>query len=192
MKALWAGTTVDLEISPLADISRSVRIEVWGGPGTRIAIGAGSRLGDEVKLSLRGGSLIVGDNTDLRRFGTYHLGGDITIGSGCVLSTGVHLHCAERVSVDDLTIVGEYTTIADSRHLRTPAGVTIHHATATAPIDIGANIWIGAHAVIASGTTVGDLAFVAAGAVVTRDVPAKWLVGGVPAREIRELDVEAD
>ncbi|HWC35197.1 MAG TPA: acyltransferase [Mycobacteriales bacterium] len=183
---------MDLTVAADAEISRRVRLEIWRGTTTRLVIGSRTRLGDEVKLSLRGGSLAVGDNTDIRRFGTYHVGGEIMIGSGCVMSTGLHLHCAERVTVGDLTIIGEYTTIADSRHLRTPLDVPIHHATTTAPVAIGANIWMGAHAVIAGGTTVGDMAFVAAGAVVTRDVPANWLVAGVPAKEIRELTVETE
>ncbi|HVT66053.1 MAG TPA: acyltransferase [Mycobacteriales bacterium] len=190
--ALWRGAHVELDIAPTAEISRSVRLEIWRGTTTRVAIGERSRVGDEVKLSLRGGSMTVGANTDIRRLGTYHVGGELTIGSGVVLSTGLHLHCAERVRVGDLTIIGEYSTIADSRHLRTPAGVPIHHATATAPVDIGENIWMGAHVVIAGGTVVGDLAFVAAGAVVTRDVRPRWLVAGVPAREIRELADEVD
>jgi acetyltransferase-like isoleucine patch superfamily enzyme len=192
LAALWRGATVSLDVASTADLSRSIRVEIWRGTDTRLVIGAHTRVGDEVKLSLRGGALVIGENTDVRRFGTYHVGGEISIGSGCVMSSGLHLHCADRVSIGDLTIIGEYTTIADSRHLRTPADVPIHHATATSPVSIGKNIWMGAHAVIASGTTVGDESFVAAGAVVTRDVPARWLVAGVPAREIRELTVEVD
>jgi acetyltransferase-like isoleucine patch superfamily enzyme len=57
----------------------------------------------------------------------------------------------------------------------------------TAPVVIGRNIWMGAHIVIASGVTVGDLAFVAAGAVVTKDVAPGWLVGGVPAKPVRQV-----
>lgn len=190
--AAWRGGEVILDIAATAQIARSVRIEVWRDTTTRLSIGARSRIGDEVKLSLRGGSLVIGENTDLRRLGTYHVGGEIAIGGGCVLSTGLSLHCAEHVTVGDLTIIGEYSTIADSRHLRTKPGVPIHHATTTAPITIGSNVWMGAHVVIALGTNVGDQSMVAAGAVVTRDVPAGWLVAGVPAREIRESAVEID
>lgn len=52
----------------------------------------------------------------------------------------------------------------------------------TAPIHIGDDVWIGARATILKGVTIGDGAVVAAGAVVTSDVPAGTLVGGVPAR----------
>jgi acetyltransferase-like isoleucine patch superfamily enzyme len=56
----------------------------------------------------------------------------------------------------------------------------------TMPIKIGNHVWIGLNAVILKGVTVGDGAIIAAGAVVTRDVPERCLVGGVPAKIIKE------
>jgi acetyltransferase-like isoleucine patch superfamily enzyme len=67
---------------------------------------------------------------------------------------------------------------------------TNHHHIAgsptTAPTLIGAHVWIGARALVLRGVTIGDGAVVAAGAVVTTDVPSGALVGGNPARVIRE------
>ena len=57
-----------------------------------------------------------------------------------------------------------------------------------APIHVGENVWIGSHATILPGVTIGENAIVAAGAVVTKDVPADTVVAGVPARPIRKLD----
>lgn len=54
------------------------------------------------------------------------------------------------------------------------------------PIVIGSDVWIGAHAVILRGVTVGKGAIIASGAVVKHDVPAYSIVGGVPARVIGE------
>lgn len=51
-----------------------------------------------------------------------------------------------------------------------------------APVKIGKGVWIGAHATILSGVTVGDNAIIAAGAVVTKDVPSNAVVGGVPRK----------
>jgi maltose O-acetyltransferase len=59
------------------------------------------------------------------------------------------------------------------------------------PVTIGDGAWIGARATILPGVTIGGGAVVAAGSVVTRDLPANVLAGGVPARVIRELTVEA-
>jgi acetyltransferase-like isoleucine patch superfamily enzyme len=57
-------------------------------------------------------------------------------------------------------------------------------------IVIGNDVWIGTGAILMEGITIGDGAIVAAGAVVTRDVPAYTIVGGVPAREIRKRFTE--
>ena len=56
-----------------------------------------------------------------------------------------------------------------------------------APIRIGENVWIGSNATILPGVTLGDWAVVAAGAVVTKDVPPMTVVGGVPARVLRTI-----
>ncbi len=55
------------------------------------------------------------------------------------------------------------------------------------PIVIGNNVWIGAAATILPGVTIGDNAVVAAGAVVSRDVPASTIAAGVPARVLKRL-----
>jgi virginiamycin A acetyltransferase len=57
--------------------------------------------------------------------------------------------------------------------------------TSKGPVRIGNDVWIGAHAVVLSGVTVGNGAIVGAGSVVTRDVPAYGIVAGNPARLIR-------
>lgn len=58
-----------------------------------------------------------------------------------------------------------------------------------APIRIGNNVWIGAQATVLPGVTIDDGAIVAAGAVVTRDVPANVIVGGFPAKIIKKIEV---
>jgi maltose O-acetyltransferase len=55
------------------------------------------------------------------------------------------------------------------------------------PVTIGDNVWIGGHAVINPGVSIGNNVVIAAGAVVTKDVPDDVVVGGVPARVIRQL-----
>lgn len=56
------------------------------------------------------------------------------------------------------------------------------------PIHIGNNVWIGSHATILPGVTIHDNAIIAAGAVVTKDVPQDVIVGGVPAKIIKNIE----
>ena len=57
-----------------------------------------------------------------------------------------------------------------------------------APICLGKNVWVGSNSTILRGVNVGDNAIIAAGSVVTKDVAANTVVGGVPARYIRNIN----
>ena len=59
-----------------------------------------------------------------------------------------------------------------------------------APIHIGKNVWIGANAMVLPGVTIGDGAVIAAGAIVTKDVPPFTVVGGSPAKVIKMIEQE--
>lgn len=186
--AALADGHVSLVVDPTAFVSATVRVEVLAGSRTTVVIGPGARVEEAVVLSLRGGELSIGGKTQVRRGTTLVVGGRLEIGEQVVLAAGMAVHCAEQVAIGAFTIVGGGTTITDSAHLRTPAGTPVHHSLTTSPVTIGTNCWVGAGAVIAAGVHVGDQSFVGAGAVVTKDVQPGWLVGGVPARPLRELD----
>lgn len=57
-----------------------------------------------------------------------------------------------------------------------------------APVNIGNDVWIGGHCTICPGVTIGNGVVVAAGAVVTKDIPDNTLVGGVPAKAIKKIE----
>lgn len=121
--------------------------------------------------------------------GRLHLTGDprlLRIGSKCFLNTGVHIDLSAAVSIGDGVALAQDVLVLTNTH---EIGGPTHRAGVLrdAPVAIGNGCWVGARAVILPGVTVGAGSIVAAGAVVTNDVPPDSLVGGVPARVIRSL-----
>jgi galactoside O-acetyltransferase len=116
----------------------------------------------------------------------YATGGDQTrIGRKVFINQNCTLYDLGGVEIGDETMIGPNVSLITSGHPLPPAqrrdGVT------ASPIVIGRNVWIAANVTIIGGVTVGDGAVIAAGSVVTRDVPPATLVGGNPARLIRNL-----
>ncbi len=109
-----------------------------------------------------------------------HLGKNVFINSGC------HFQDQGGVFIGNDVLIGHNVVLATVDHDMDPYDRHNHYA----PIHIGDRVWIGSSAVITKGVTIGENAVVAAGAVVTRDVPANTVVGGVPARVIKVVNVE--
>ena len=84
-------------------------------------------------------------------------------------------------------MIGPNTLITTVGHPLTPMGRRKHIGIAK-PVKIGDDVWIGGNVTILPGITIGNNVVVAAGAVVTKDVPDNTLVGGVPAKAIRKLE----
>lgn len=107
-------------------------------------------------------------------------GAQLTLGSGYI-NRHVRINCFHDISIGKGVAISERVTMWDS---------DAHHIvrdgySSEAPISIGDHVWIGTNAVILKGVSIGDGAVIAAGSVVTKDVPARSLVAGVPAKVIR-------
>ena len=138
------------------------------------------------------------DTPPYRRF---WLGRHIVIESFCCINNAVG-----DVTIGDYTRIGIHNTIIGpvciGNHVNLAQGITItalnhnfedaskridEQGISTKPVVIGDDVWIGANAVILPGVTIGSHCVVAAGAVVTKDVPNHTLVGGVPAKLIKKI-----
>ena len=112
--------------------------------------------------------------------------GHIVIGDYCLLCPGVRIDSAQQVQVGDncMLAAGAYLSDADwhDQYDRTlPIGKS-------APVVLEDNVWIGEGAMVSKGVRIGVNSIVGARALVTRDVPPNTIVGGNPARVLRELD----
>ena len=183
--------TVELDVAPDVAIGRRVHVEIDPNTTNRLSMGPGTRIHDGVTIWLRGGTVTLGPRATLRRGVEMNSSGLLRLEDDALLSFRVVVHCAESVTIGERTIVGEHTTITDSFHVRTPPGERVLHHVKTQPTRVGNDVWIAAQAMIAAGVTVGDGAFIAGSAVVTRDVEPGWLVAGNPAQPVRELELEA-
>lgn len=189
--ALLRHAQVEVEVAPDVIVGRRVRVEIQPGTRSRLVVRDSAGLHDDLLIWLRSGTFEIGPRTVLRRGATVIVGGDLRVGEDALVSYGAVLHCAQSLRIGDMAVVAEYATVTDSAHRRTRDLPLLHHVRA-APTVIGHNAWVGAHAVITHGVEVGDRAIVGAHAVVTSDVPPQCLAAGVPARLVRELDVDED
>ncbi|MGP5290989.1 DapH/DapD/GlmU-related protein [Brachybacterium tyrofermentans] len=116
---------------------------------------------------------------------TSDFGKNIDLGRRVFLNAGCRFQDQGGLHIGDDCLIGQNTVIATLNHDLAPSRRGDLHP---APVTIGNNVWIGANVTILPGITIGDDAVIAAAAVVTKDVPAKALVVGSPARVIRTVE----
>ena len=112
------------------------------------------------------GDVLIGDYTRIGLHNTVI--GPVTIGS--------HVNLAQGITVTAL-----------NHNFEDPNKRIDEQGISTTPVTIEDDVWIGANAVVLPGVTIGNHSVVAAGAVVTKDVPPHSLVAGVPAKVIKQI-----
>jgi acetyltransferase-like isoleucine patch superfamily enzyme len=156
-----------------------------------------------------GDSIIVYHHCDILAIGKGHL----NIGDGCIIGSGFRLYCRNKIELGNHVLISWNVFISDydghpidpderyeqmlymnSAFFPSPRRQKITEATAhykpeyvTSMVVIGDNVWIGANAIILKGVHIGQGSVVAAGAVVTKDVPGRCIVAGNPAKVIKQL-----
>ena len=145
-------------------IHRSARMDT--PPYRKFSLGDYSVIESFACVNNAVGDVVIGHHTRIGLHNTVI--GPVTIGN--------HVNLAQGITVTALN-----HNFSDTEHRIDEQGVS------TSPVTLGDDIWVGANAVILPGVTIGNHSVVAAGAVVTKDVPAFTLVGGVPDKVIKSL-----
>ena len=113
-------------------------------------------------------------------------GNEIRVGQNVFVNQNCTFYDLGGLDIADDVMIGPNVSIITSGHPLAPSQRRI--TTIGKPIVIEKNVWIAAGAIIIGGVTVGENSVVAAGSVVTKDVPPNTLVGGNPAKVIRPID----
>jgi acetyltransferase-like isoleucine patch superfamily enzyme len=170
-------------LSKDAVLSRTARIKNILGDSDKIVIGGHSHIAGELLIFGHGGKITIGE--------WCYVGVDTRIWSAASIEIGNRVLISHSVNIfDNLT----HPLQASKRHEQVKQIFTSGHPRKISldekPIKISDDAWIGACAMVLRGVTVGEGGIVAAGSVVTRDVPAYSIVAGNPAVVVRELSLD--
>ena len=112
-------------------------------------------------------------------------GQNIKLGKRVFINSGCCFQDQGGIEIGDDCLIGQQVVIATLNHDLEPAS---RGDMSPSPVKIGNKVWIGAHATILPGVTIGDGAVIGAGAVVTKDVPENAVAAGVPAKIIKYIE----
>jgi acetyltransferase-like isoleucine patch superfamily enzyme len=161
LKLRWRGRLVT---DGLCFVGPGVKFEI--GPQARVTLGRWSWIGHGCKLRVHEGELSIGAKTVLGQECTISTYQHISIGRECIV--------ADRVMMIDF----DHGMVEVERPIR-------DQGIYKRDVEIGHNVWIGYGACVLRGVTVGDNSVIGTSSVVTDDVPANAVVGGIPAKLIR-------
>ena len=136
--------------------------------GNNVRIGAFSQIITSMSFNNIGEYITIGNNVGIGSFACLGGAGGLSIGDDCII--GSYLSCHP-----------ENHNFLDTNQLIRLQGVT------RKGISIGKNCWIGAKVTILDGVNIGDNCVIAAGAVITKSMPSNTVIGGVPAKVIKQI-----
>jgi acetyltransferase-like isoleucine patch superfamily enzyme len=141
--------------------------------------------------------IVIGDNFTLYGTLSTQSGGKINIGSNTRLGNNSHIRSVNSIEIGDFTAIADNVVVTDNNnHPLDPVfrrkmkldklggDMRLWKHSKNSPIIIGENVWIGENSRIHKGVNIGDNAVIAAGSIVTKDVPENSVVAGIPAKVI--------
>ncbi len=140
------------------------------------------RMEKGVRVMKNNGKITLGDRVFLHRYVKLSAyGGNIEIGNNSYIGDRTEIHAGKSVKIgNNVNIAWDCNILDRDYHAFESESEVIK------PVTISDNVWIGVRCIVLKGVTIGEGAVVAAGSVVTRDVPARCLVAGNPAKVIKE------
>jgi acetyltransferase-like isoleucine patch superfamily enzyme len=180
---------VTVSINDLVATARSVARAQW-------YLRSATEVAKTVRLSGRpmihnGGTMLIGDRVrlvstaatlELATIGT----GTLHIGERTFVNYGTSISASELVRIGPRCNIGTHCLLIDNEfHRLEPERRT--ETPESRPIVLGENVWLAARVIVLPGVTIGDGSVIGAGSVVTRDIPARCVAVGIPARVVRTL-----
>jgi len=178
LRAVFSNPSELFRIAKIAWMSFSYRW-IRRCTGRKTVVGEGTVMVNSANISI-GSNCLLQDRVYLRA----GIDGHIVIGDGAALNSFVQMYGHGGIDIGKNTQVGPNTVITTTGHDYLSNDLDGNFAG----INIGERVWIAANCTIIGGVHIGDQAVIGAGAVVTRDVPARCVAVGVPARVIRSFD----
>lgn len=138
-----------------------------------------------VRMSGNSSRIVIGSNDNFRRGLQLRAvnNGVIEIGSNCFINTNVTITSLQKISIGNDVKIANNVVIVDHDHNYSDDLKGYN----TKEVTIGDKVWIGANCAILKGSHIGKHAVVAAGSIVTGDVPENAVVAGVPAKVVKKV-----
>ena len=119
---------------------------------------------------------------------------EIIIGNNCCLGEHIHITSINKIVIGDNVLTGRYVYITDNAHGKTSKSECMIHPSkrrlySKGIVTIDKNVWIGERACIMAGVHIGEGAIIAANSIVTHDVAPYTVVGGIPAKLIKDMNI---
>ena len=141
--------------------------------------------------SLDDGRLLIGKQTLLEPGCWITIADDarVTIGEGCFLNLETMVASMNEVTIGNHVMFANHCFVSDASHRYSDPTipVTWQGFSSKGPTRIGDNCWFGVNCVVTSGVTIGERCVIGANSVVTRDIPARSIAAGAPAKVIRPI-----